>query len=110
MSGKVAVERVKLVEQEHLPKGQEPIELAGRELTITMESDDMESLTIHGRKACMDFVEADPRYSSFATAGVEKVTGPIAFDPVNPEADPYTNPRPETQYLYRQTFRLTRMI
>lgn len=94
--------------------GSDDIQLSGQELTITLESYDRDALANSGRQFCMDFVAKTPLYASFANAGVEKTSGPMAYDPENPGIDPYAlvekQGSTKTKWKYRQQFRVTKMI
>lgn len=86
----------------------------GMNLVIEVVSDDRETLTEMGRQFVVDWLNKSANYASWATAGVDKASGPICFDPKNPEMDPYevakTANAKEIKWKYRQLFRLTRMI
>jgi len=107
----VKAENVRLAKENELESGDKPISLEGGVLNIILVSDDRESLAEYGRSVCMDLVRDDPAYATFASAGVEKISGPMAFDPTQPEVDPYAIENKDgITWRYRQSFRLTKML
>jgi hypothetical protein len=88
----------------------ENVVVDGGELVITLTSSDREALTENGRQFVVQFVTNEPKYSSWAMAGVDKASGPAAFDPANENRDPYAKDSQKVHWQYRQVFRLTKML
>lgn len=89
----------------------------GSDLLIEVESGDREALTSKGRQFVMEWVGTHEKYSSWATAGIDRASGPITFDPSQPDKDPYEiiaktpkEKQAEIKWHFRQLFKLTRMI
>lgn len=82
----------------------------GDSLYVELASINRDELTNKGRAFALDMVNTNHEFSGWARAGVEKVSSPVAFDPKNPDNDPYTvdTSKPETKWHYRQSLRLTR--
>jgi len=112
MSNQVSCDNVRVATPDELgDEYDKPIRFSGNVLEVTLVSDDRESLDEYGRKVCMDVVKEDPKYATFASAGVEKTSGPMAFDPAQPDLDPYAIENKEgITWRYRQHFRLTKML
>jgi hypothetical protein len=86
-------------------------------LFIEVSSDDREALTNNVRKFAQQYVAGEPELSSWANAGVEKASTPVAYDPDDKESDPYTVARQcvktgeeQPKWRYRQLVKLTRSL
>jgi len=99
-------------EAQEVPTGMRVLEtrVEGESLYIELASDNREELVSKGRTFAMNVANTDHEFSAWARAGVEKVSSPVAFDPMDPNNDPYDQDanEPETTWQYRQTLRLTR--
>lgn len=84
------------------------------EMVLEVSSDDRDTLVEHGRQFVISWLRDSDKYNSWATAGIDKASGPICYDPLNPEADPYELAKKAgaegLKWRYRQLFKLTRMI
>ena len=80
----------------------------GESLFIELTSEDRETLVNNGRQFAEDFVQNTPEFSAWTQAGVEKVSSPVAFDPKDPDKDPYDKKSQGTKWHYKQTLRMTR--
>jgi len=92
----------------------ESVTTDGGSLVVTLASTDRDELTTKGRQMVIEYLGKTPSYNSWATAGVEPASGPMAFDPDNPDADPYEllakDAKGHDKWSYRQMFKLTKMI
>ena len=90
----------------------ESVKADGGDLMVTLTSPDREALTGRGRQFVLDWVSKQSQYSTWANAGVDKASGPAAFNPDDPNADPYkaASQNKDIIWHYRQTFRLTKML
>lgn len=86
----------------------------GGHLYVEVISNNMESLMARGRMFVKEMVDNDSKYAAWTQAGVEKETGPTAFDPAQPDVDARSlikeGKTPKVEWSYRQLFRLTRNI
>ena len=91
----------------------EKVTVDGGSLVVTVASPDREELVGKGRQFVVGYLGKTAEYNSWATAGIEPASGPMAFDPDNPDADPYellkTGEKKE-DWSYKQMFKLTKMI
>ena len=92
----------------------ESVKVDGGNLVVTLASTDRDELVSRGRQMVIEYLGKTPSYNSWATAGVEPASGPMAFDPDDPEADPYEllakDAKGHDKWSYRQMFKLTKMI
>jgi len=91
----------------------EEVKADGGSLVVLVSSSDREELVTKGRQFVIEHLGKTPEYNSWATAGVEPASGPMAFDPENPDADPYellSSGEKTDRWSYKQMFKLTKMI
>ena len=91
----------------------EEVKADGGSLVVMVSSKDREELVTKGRQFVIDYLGKTAEYNSWATAGVEPASGPMAFDPENPDADPYdllSKGDKKDHWSYKQMFKLTKMI
>ena len=89
------------------------VKVDGGSLVVELSSADRDALVTTGRQFVIDYLGKTPEYNSWATAGVEPASGPMAFDPDNPETDPYelvAAGKNRDKWSYKQLFKLTKMI
>jgi hypothetical protein len=90
------------------------VKVDGGSLIVEVSSSDREELVVKGRQFVIEHLGKTPEYNSWATAGVEPASGPMAFDPENPDADPYElvheGEGSNRKWHYKQMFKLTKMI
>ena len=103
------------VEQANMKLMSEP-RTDGADLVLEVVSDDRDSLVELGRQFVVDWLQKSPTYNSWAMSGVDRASGPVCFDPEQPDADPYTVTRnagekaKDIKWKFRQAFRITKMI
>ena len=92
----------------------EDVKIDGGSLVVEVSSENREELVTRGRQFVLNHLSKTPEYNSWATAGVEPASGPMAFDPENPDADPYelagADADNRIEWNYKQLFKLTKMI
>jgi len=91
----------------------EEVRVDGGSLMVELSSSDREELVTKGRQFVIEHLGKTPEYNSWATAGVEPASGPMAFDPDNPDVDPYelvADGKNRTDWSYKQMYKLTKMI
>lgn len=88
----------------------ESISPDGSGLEVVLISSEREKLADRGRQFVIDYLAKQPQYATWATAGIEKSSGPQAFDPSNPGRNPYSKENKDVKWWYRQSFRLTKML
>lgn len=79
----------------------------GTTLYLEIASSSRDLLVDGGRRFATEY--AAEKHPQWASAGVEKSNSPVAFDPQDPQNDPYkADHKKGTIWHYRQTVRLTR--